>query len=143
METSFGSRLKHAWSIFMNKDPSMTNYNLGASYYSRPDRPRFTRGNEKSLVTSVLNRIALDASAISIRHVRLDENGRYEEEIKSGLNSCLRLEANIDQTARAFMQDVYMSLFDEGCVAIVPVDTTLNPKDTNSYDIFSSIFFEL
>lgn len=137
METSFGSRLKHAWSIFMNKDPSMTNYNLGASYYSRPDRPRFTRGNEKSLITSVLNRIALDASAISIRHVRLDENGRYEEEIKSGLNSCLRLEANIDQTARAFMQDVYMSLFDEGCVAIVPVDTTLNPKDTNSYDILS------
>lgn len=137
METSFGSRLKHAWSIFMNKDPSMLNYNLGVSYYTRPDRPRFTRGNEKSLITSVLNRIALDASAISIRHVRLDENGRYEEEIKSGLNSCLRLEANIDQTARAFMQDVYMSLFDEGCVAIVPVDTTLNPKDTNSYDILS------
>ena len=137
METSFGSRLKHAWSIFMNKDPSMINYNLGVSYYTRPDRPRFTRGNEKSLITSVLNRIALDASAISIRHVRLDENGRYEEEIKSGLNSCLRLEANIDQTARAFMQDVYMSLFDEGCVAIVPVDTTLNPKDTNSYDILS------
>lgn len=121
----------------MNKDPSMLNHNLGVSYYTRPDRPRFTRGNEKSLITSVLNRIALDASAISIRHVRLDENGRYEEEIKSGLNSCLRLEANIDQTARAFMQDVYMSLFDEGCVAIVPVDTTLNPKDTNSYDILS------
>lgn len=137
METSFGSRLKHAWSIFMNKDLSMLNHNLGVSYYTRPDRPRFTRGNEKSLITSVLNRIALDASAISIRHVRLDENGRYEEEIKSGLNSCLRLEANIDQTARAFMQDVYMSLFDEGCVAIVPVDTTLNPKDTNSYDILS------
>lgn len=137
METSFGSRLKHAWSIFMNKDPSMTNYNLGASYYSRPDRPRFSRGNEKSLVTSVLNRIALDASAISIRHVRLDENGRYEEEMKSGLNTCLRLEANIDQTSRAFMQDVYMSLFDEGAVAIVPVDTTLNPKNTNSYDILS------
>lgn len=137
METSFGSRLKHAWSIFMNKDPSMIKHNLGISYYTRPDRPRFTRGNEKSLITSVLNRIALDASAISIRHVRLDENGRYEEEIKSGLNSCLRLEANIDQTARAFMQDVYMSLFDEGCVAIVPIDTTLNPKDTNSYDILS------
>lgn len=137
MQVSFGSRLKHAWSIFMNKDPSMTNYNLGVSYYSRPDRPRFSRGNEKSLVTSVLNRIALDAAAISIRHVRLDENGRYEEEMKSSLNTCLRLEANIDQTSRAFMQDVYMSLFDEGVVAIVPIETTLNPKNTNSYDILS------
>lgn len=121
----------------MNKDPSMVNYNLGVSYYSRPDRPRFSRGNEKSLITSVLNRIALDAAAISIRHVRLDENGRYEEEIKSNLNTCLRLEANMDQTSRAFMQDVYMSLFDEGVVAIVPIETTLNPKNTNSYDILS------
>lgn len=137
MQVSFGSRLKHAWSIFMNKDPSMVNYNLGVSYYSRPDRPRFSRGNEKSLITSVLNRIALDAAAISIRHVRLDENGRYEEEIKSNLNTCLRLEANMDQTSRAFMQDVYMSLFDEGVVAIVPIETTLNPKNTNSYDILS------
>lgn len=121
----------------MNKDPSMINYNLGVSYYSRPDRPRFSRGNEKSLITSVLNRIALDAAAISIRHVRLDENGHYEEEIKSNLNTCLRLEANMDQTSRAFMQDVYMSLFDEGVVAIVPIETTLNPKNTNSYDILS------
>ena len=137
MQVSFGSRLKHAWSIFMNKDPSMINYNLGVSYYSRPDRPRFSRGNEKSLITSVLNRIALDAAAISIRHVRLDENGHYEEEIKSNLNTCLRLEANMDQTSRAFMQDVYMSLFDEGVVAIVPIETTLNPKNTNSYDILS------
>lgn len=137
METSFGSRLKHAWDIFMNKDPSLTNRDLGASYSYRPDRPRFTRGNERSIVTSVYNRIAMDAAAVAIRHVRLDENGRYLEDINSELNKCLSLEANIDQSGRAFMQDVYMSLFDEGSVAIVPVDTSFNPETTNSYDILS------
>ena len=137
METSFGSRLKHAWNVFMNKDPSRGYQSIGTSYSYRPDRPRFTRGNERSIVTSVYNRIAMDAAAVAIRHVRLDENGRYLEDINSELNKCLSLEANIDQSGRAFMQDVYMSLFDEGSVAIVPVDTSFNPETTNSYDILS------
>lgn len=137
METSFGSRLKHAWNVFMNKDPSRGYQSVGTSYSYRPDRPRFTRGNERSIVTSVYNRIAMDAAAVAIRHVRLDENGRYLEDINSELNKCLSLEANIDQSGRAFMQDVYMSLFDEGSVAIVPVDTTFNPEVTGSYDVLS------
>lgn len=137
MEESFGSRLKHAWSVFMNKDPSRGFQDANTQYFYRPDRPRFTRGNERSIVTSIFNRIAMDASSIAIRHVRLDENGRYAEDIKSGLNNCLTLEANIDQSSRAFMQDIYMSLFDEGCVAVVPVDTTFNPSLTGSYDIQS------
>lgn len=137
MEISFGSRLKHAWSIFMNKDPSRYYQDSGMSYSYRPDRPRLTRGNERSIVTSVYNRIALDTSAISIRHVRLDENDRYLEDIKSKLNECLTIEANIDQTSRAFIQDVVMSMLDEGCVAIVPVDTTFDPNVTSSYDILT------
>ena len=137
MEESFGSRLKHAWSIFMNKDPSYEYKDTGVSYYYRPDRPRFTRGNEKSIVTSVYNRIALDVSSIAIRHVRLDDSDRYIEDIKSSLNDCLSLSANLDQTGRAFIQDVVMSMFDEGCVAIVPVDTSVDPKNTSSYDILS------
>lgn len=136
MAFNLGDRLKHAWNAFRNKDP--TNYqSLGTSYMYRPDRPRFSRGNERSIVTAVYNRIALDVAAINIRHVRLDDNGRYSEDIKSGLNDCLTLEANIDQTGRAFIQDVVMSLLDEGCVALVPIDTTLNPKVTGSYDITS------
>lgn len=135
MEQSFGSRLKHAWNVFRSRDPTSEFRDTGASYYNRPDRPRFTRGNERSIITSVLNRIALDASAIDILHVRLDKNGRFLEEINSGLNNCLRLSANTDQTGRAFKQDVVMSLLDEGCVAIVPTDTTMNPKATDSYDI--------
>lgn len=127
-------RLKHGWNAFRNRDP--TGYqNLGASYMYRPDRPRFSRGNERSIVTAVYNRIALDVTAINIRHVRLDDNGRYLEDIKSKLNNCLTLEANIDQTGRAFVQDVVMSLLDEGCVAIVPIDTSIDPKVTGSYDI--------
>ena len=135
MEQSFTSRLKHAWNIFRNRDPTAEFMDVGASYYNRPDRPRFTRGNERSITTSVLNRIALDASAIDILHVRLDKNGRFLEEINSGLNNCLKLSANTDQTGRAFKQDVVMSMLDEGCVAIVPTDTTMNPKATDSYDI--------
>lgn len=135
MEQSFGSRLKHAWNVFRSRDQTAEFVDAGASYYNRPDRPRFTRGNERSITTSVLNRIALDASAIDILHVRLDKNGRFLEEINSGLNNCLRLSANTDQTGRAFKQDVVMSLLDEGCVAIVPTDTTMNPKATDSYDI--------
>ena len=137
MAESFLSRLKHAWNAFNNKDPTPKYQDIGASYYYRPDRPRFTGGNERTIVTSVYNRIALDAAAVEIKHVRLDENGRYLETIDSGINRCLNEEANIDQTGRAFIQDVVMSMLDEGCVAIVPVDTTFNPNITNSYDIQS------
>ena len=136
MEITFGSRLKHAWNAFLNRDPT-SYYHIGSSYSYRPDRPRLTRGNERSIVTSVYNRIALDVSAITIRHVQLDENDRFIETLKSGLNSCLTLEANVDQTARAFMQDVVMSMLDEGCVAIVPVDTDLDPNISGGYDILS------
>lgn len=139
MEDSFRSRWKRAWNVFMNKDPSREFRDTGVSSYYRPDRPRFTRGNEQSIVTSVYNRIALDVSSVAIRHVRLDENGRYLEDMKTGLNNCLTLEANIDQTGRAFIQDVVMSMFDEGCVAIVPVDTDDDPEDgePGSFDISS------
>lgn len=137
MEFSVRSRFKKVWNVFMNKDPSRANQNTGIGYSYRPDRPRFTRGNERSIVTSVYNRIALDVASIAIRHVRLDDNDRYTEDIDSPLNNCLTLEANIDQTSRAFMQDVVMSMFDEGCVAIVPVDTDVDPNDTESYKIFT------
>ena len=143
MEDSFRSRWKRAWNIFMNKDPSRDYSNTGPGYYYRPDRPRFTRGNEQSIVTSVYNRIALDVASVAIRHVRLDENDRYLETIDSDLNSCFALEANVDQTGRAFIQDVVMSMFDEGCVAIVPVDTDIDPEDTDSYKIYDFDFVAL
>lgn len=131
----FFNRLQHGWNAFANaRDPTLE-YSTGPGYYYRPDRPRFTRGNERSIVTSVYNRIALDVSAISIQHVRLDGNGRFSSVIESGLNNCLTLDANMDQTGRAFIQDVVMSMLDEGCVAIVPVDTTLDPAVTSSFDI--------
>jgi hypothetical protein len=134
MEVTFGSRIKRAWNAFTNRDPTnYRNYDMG-SYY-RPDRTRLSRGNERSIVTSVFNRISLDVAAINIKHCRLDENERYMETITSKLNSCLTLEANIDQTSRAFIQDAVMSMFGEGVVALVPVDTTANPNLTNSYDI--------
>ena len=137
MELAFGSRLKHAWNAFMNKDPTRSYSSIGSSYSYRPDRPRFTMGNERSIVTSVYNRIALDVAAIEIQHVRLDDNGRFLEKIDSTLNNCLSLEANLDQTGRAFMQDVVMSLLNEGCVAIVPVDTSIDPNTTGSYDVLT------
>jgi len=137
MEISFTSRLKHAWNAFFNRDPTDYYKDVGTSYTYRPDRPRLTRGNERSIVTSVYNRIALDASSVSIQHVRLDENNRFLSVIDSGLNNCLTVEANIDQTGRAFIQDIVMSMLDEGSVAIVPVDTTFDPKITGSYDILS------
>lgn len=139
MGDSFGSRLKKAWNAFLNRDPPYeTRYvDVGPSYSFRPDRPRLTRGNERSIVTSVYNRIALDVSDINVQHVQLDDNERFLSVIDSGLNSCLNLEANIDQTGRAFIQDVVMSMLDEGCVAIVPVDTSCNPMDTSSFDILS------
>lgn len=137
MEQTLGSRLRHAWNAFRNRDPTEQFKDIGASYYYRPDRVRLTRGNERSIVTSIYNRIAIDVASIDIKHCRLDDNERFVSEIDSNLNSCLTLEANIDQTARAFRQDIVMSMFDEGCVAIVPVDTTLDPNKTNSYDILS------
>ena len=131
-------RLQHAWNAFRNnRDPTAQWDAMSSSYRYRPDRVRFTGGNEKSIVTSVYNRIAMDAAAISIKHVRLDENERYIETMDSGLNNCLSIEANLDQTGRAFLQDVYMSMLDEGCIAIVPVDTTLDPNNTGSFDILS------
>lgn len=133
----FLQRLQHSWNAFMNKDPTPNYQNYGMSYSSRPDRPRLTRGNEKTIITSVYNRIALDVAAIDIRHCKLDENGRFLENVNSGLNDCLTLEANIDQTGRAFIQDAVLSMLDEGVVALVPVDTSINPNDTNSYNILS------
>ena len=135
-DLTFVSRLKHGWNAFMNRDPTY-NHAIGPSYSYRPDRPRFTRGNERSIVTSVFNRIALDVAAISMQHCILDDSGRFVEPVNSKLNNCLTLEANLDQTSRAFIQDLVMSMFDEGCVAIVPVDTTIDPKVTTSYDILS------
>lgn len=137
MELQFGSRLKNAFNAFLNRDPTNNYRPMEYGYSTRPDRPRFSRGNEKSIVTSVYNRIALDVSAMDIKHCRMDDDGRYLEDIKSELNNCLTVEANIDQTGRAFMQDVVMSMFDEGCVAIVPVDTDDNPDDTGSFRIYS------
>lgn len=128
-------RLKNAWNAFMNRDPPIEYRDIGMISTYRPDRLRLTRGHEKSIITAIYNRIAVDCAAITIQHVRLDENGRYSELMRSGLNYCLSTEANVDQTGRALIQDVVMSMFDEGCVAIVPVDTTFNPYVTDSYDI--------
>ena len=129
MENKLGSRVRRAWNAFVNKDPTR-NYtiNMGTGYSRRPDRTRFTKGNERSIITAVYNRIAMDVAAISIKHVKLDKNGRYTEDMNSGLNNCLTLETNIDQTSRAFIQDVVMSMFDEGAVAIVPIDTDRDPE---------------
>lgn len=130
-------RLKHTWNLFVYdespKRGSPTNY--GVSYYQNPNRVRFSRGNERTIVTSVYNRIALDAAAIEIRHVKMDNNNRFLDYISSGLDNCLSVEANIDQTARNFIQDIVSSLLDEGCVAVVPIDTSFDPNVTNSYDI--------
>lgn len=137
MEIKLGSRLKSAWNAFMSRAPTVPYASIGTSYSYRPDRVRFTRGNDRSIITSVYNRIAMDVSAVDIKHCRLDENDRYAEDMDSSLNLCFNLEANIDQTGRAFFQDVVMSMLDEGCVAIVPTDTTADPNKTDSYDILS------
>lgn len=137
MEINLMTRLKHSWNAFMNRDPTYDSRSIGPGYSNRPDRPRFTRGNERSVVTAIFNRIALDVSSIVINHCRIDSNGRFIEKIDSTLNKCLNLEANIDQTGRAFTQDIVMSMLDEGCVAIVPVDTDIDPSQTESYKILS------
>lgn len=134
---AFLDRLRHGWNAFLNDDEPKAAYSYGFSYGTRPDRVRMTRGNEKSIITAIYNRIASDAAAIDIEHVRLDEEGRYLETIDSGLNNCLTLDANVDQTGRAFVQDAVMSMFDEGAVGLVPVDTSINPAVSASFDIFS------
>lgn len=131
---TFTDRLSHAWNAFMSRDPTPNTYGSMTSYI-RPDRVRLTRGNERSIITAVFNRIALDCAAIKVEHVKLDDNDRFIYAYKSGLNDCLTLDPNRDQTARAFIQDVVLSLFDEGCVAIVPTDTTINPAKSSSYDV--------
>ena len=136
MELNIGERLKHAWNAFFNKDPT-PEWSAGFGSYYRPDRMRFTRGNERSVVTSVLNRIAMDVASLEVRHVKLDNDGRFLNVIDSKLNNCLSLEANLDQTSRAFLQDVVMSMLEDGCVAIVPTDTTRDPYsgEDGSFDI--------
>ena len=131
------NRLQHSWNAFMNRDPTSDYQPSTVTYSYRPDRIRFSGGNEKTIVTSVYNRIAIDAASITIKHVRLDKNDRYVETIESGLNTCLNIEANLDQTGRAFLQDVYASTLDEGCIAIIPTETTFNPNITGSFDITS------
>ena len=135
MEYSIATRLKHAYNAFMKRAPTWTP--SGSSYSVKPDRPRLSRGNERSIITTIYNRIAIDVAAIDIKHCRLDENRRYIEDVQSGLNECLSVEANIDQTGSAFIQDIVLSMLDEGVVAIVPVETSLNPNITSSYDILS------
>ena len=131
------NRLQHAWNAFLNRDPTYWRASYGPASYYRPDKIRPTMGNERSMISSVYNRIALDVAYIDIFHARLDDDGRYTEQISSGLNECLNLSANVDQTGKAFIQDIVMSMMDEGVVAIVPVDTTINPEKSGSFDILS------
>lgn len=137
MEESLFSRLKHAYNVFRNRDPTSYSKNDSSGYYYRPDRVRLTRGNERSIITSIYNRIALDVSAIAIQHCKMDDNGRFVSVINSKFNECLNLSANLDQTGRAFIQDAVISMLDEGCVALVPTDIKLNPKSPGSYDILA------
>jgi len=132
---TLGDRLKHSWNAFFNKDPTYHDYGVSYGTSYRPDRRRLFIGNERSVVTSIYNRIAMDVASITIEHVRLDENGRFAETLKTGLNTCLTLEANLDQTHQAFIIDIVMSMFDEGVIAVVPVDTTVNPEISGGYDI--------
>ena len=137
MPDTFITRFKHAWNAFMNRDPTRYDYEYGSGYSIRPDRVHLRGGNERTIVNSIITRIAIDAASTTIQHVRLDENGRFLEVIDSGLNNCLNVRANIDQTGRSFLQDMVQSMRDEGCVAVVPVDTDINPAKTDSYEIRS------
>ena len=138
MEINIGSRVKRAWNAFLNRDPpSDRNYSYYGGYSYRPFYDRKGRAVDKTIITAILSRIAVDASSITIQHVKLDENGRYDETINSDLNACFNLSANIDQTGRAFIQDIVLSMLEEGVVAVVPVDTDLNPMTTDSYKIYS------
>ena len=133
----FINRLKHGWNAFMNKDPTPYQTGLGAASYDNPSRPRLTMGNERSIITTIYNRISTDIASVDIEHVTLDDNKRFTDIVEDGLNYCLTTEANIDQASRAFKQDIVLKLLDEGCVAIVPVDTTMDPVHGNIYDIQS------
>lgn len=137
MKQNLTSRFKNAWNAFTSRDPTYNTEYSGAGYGYRPDRVRFTRGNERSIITAIFTRIAIDAASMDVKHVQLDSDGRYKEDRQSSLNNCLTLEANIDQSGRAFMQDAVMSMFDEGCIALVPVDTDDNPDDTSGFDVCS------
>ena len=139
MPEPLSTRLKHAWNAFRNRDPTETSEpsSIGPGTSIRPDRPFLRLTNEKSIIIAVYNRIALDVAAATIQHVRLDENDKFESPIDSGLNYILTQEANIDQTHKALIQDIVMSMFDEGCVAVVPIETTLDPKTSGSFDIHS------
>ena len=137
MEVTFNARLKQAWNIFRNRDPTVNTYEYGQGYSYRPDRVRLTGVNERSIVTSVYNRIALDVAGIALRHCYVDEDDQFVSLVDSGLNNCLSLGANTDQTARAFVQDVVMSMLDEGSVAIVPIDTVTNLKKPSEIDILT------
>lgn len=134
---SFSDRLKHAWNAFTNRDPTYNFTDTGYSSSYRPDRLRLSRGNERSIATSVFNRISMDAASVDVKHVKLDNNGKFLSNYDSGLNDCLTLSANTDQTGRALMQDIVLSMLDEGCVAIVPVDTDINPNDNTTVNILS------
>lgn len=131
-------RFQRAWNVFLNnRDPTISSWDRGYANSYRPDRVRFSYGNDRTIATAIYNKIAMDAAAIDIMHVRLDSNGRYKDTMKSGLNNCLTTSANLDQSGRAFLQDVFMSLLSEGCVAIVPVDCNIDPSNTDSYEILS------
>jgi len=134
---AFGDRLKHAWNAFFNTENDRFDFNNGPMHYgsSRPDRPRMLFGNERSIISSIYTRLGIDVAAVDILHVRLDKEKRYVGDVESGLNECLTVEANIDQGARAFRQDIAMTMFDKGVIAIVPVDTTINPSISGSFDI--------
>lgn len=137
-EYKFTDRLKHAWSAFKNRDPTGNTggyFSYGSEISRVNARPHYSANVEKSIIAALYTRIAIDVAAIDIKHVRVDENGRYLEEIKDGLNDCLTMSANLDQASRNFIQDVAMSLFDEGVIAIVPVQCTENPTITEAFDI--------
>lgn len=136
MEMNLGSRLKHAWNAFLNRDPPGSSF-YGGGYSYRPDRVRFTRGSERTIINAIYNRIALDAASITINHVRLDDNNRFDSIIDSGLNYCLNVEANADQTGRSLIQDIVMTFLDEGVAAVVPEKTDFDPRRSNSYEIYS------
>lgn len=137
MQETIGNRFRRAFNILLNRSDEFEYRDTGMGYSYRPDRPRLSRGNERSIINSVFNRIAIDVAAIDIKHVRLDKNDSYVETIEDGLNNCLTMEANIDQTGRAFIQDIVMSMLDEGVVAAVPIETSENPNLTDSYDIYT------
>ena len=140
MAEPIGSRLRKAWNVFRNKEEEAASYwttDIGPAYYARPDRSRLSFRNERTIINSILNRIALDASSIDIKHVKLDEDGRYLEDIDSGLNRCFNIEANVDQTGRAFRNDMFLTLLDKGSIVLVPTEATPNPIFNTDFDVNS------